>query len=223
MGDKFLFSKIALATTASLLFLTGCSSGTTTIRADDTASQSEETEQLQVEDQNAREVSEPQVTEEETQQSSQDSALGSRNTPFDFGQSVTLKDNGVDAWEVQFLGINPDAEDVLLEENMFNDPAPEGFVYAMLEIQYTYLGEDRGTPAFDLDLAFVTAEGTTHKSSDVSVVTPNDVFGINELYNGGSAVGNEAIAIPVDSLETGTWRLSIFIGDEIYIEGAPNA
>lgn len=218
-----MFSKIAVAATASLLLLTGCSSGTTTIRADDTAPQTEQAEPSDQAEEQVVEETEQQAADEEPQDSSGDSAFGSRDTPYEFGQPVVLQDNGVDAWEVQFLTLNPDAEEVLLEENMFNDPAPAGFVYAMVEIQYTYLGDDRGTPAFDLDLAFVTAEGTTHKSSDVSVVTPDDVFGINELYNGGSAVGNEAIAIPVDSLETGTWRLSVFLGDEIYIEGAPNA
>jgi hypothetical protein len=223
MGDKVRLFKVAGSSFASVILLASCSDGTTTIRAEDAAPQTEQAEQSQQnDDQATQEDSDTESVEEETQDISGETSFGSRDNPYEFGDPVVLQDNGIDAWEVQLLSLEPDAESVLLEENMFNDPAPDGFVFAMVEIQYIYLGEDRGTPAFDLDLAFVTAEGTTHKSSDVSAVTPNDVFEINELYQNGSAIANEAIAIPADSLKTGTWRFSVFLGDEIYIEGAPN-
>lgn len=223
MGDKYKLIKVAGISFAAIILFASCSDGTTTIRADDKAPQTEEVEQSeQGSEQPTQEDSDTEAVEEDTKDGSEETSFGSRDKPYEFGDSVVLQDNGVDEWEVQLLSLDPDAEAVLLEENMFNDPAPEGFVFAMVEIQYTYLGEDRGTPAFDLDLAFVTSEGTTHKSSDVSVVTPNDVFGVNELYKNGSATANEAIAIPEGSLDTGTWRFSVFLGDEIYIEGAPN-
>jgi hypothetical protein len=223
MGDRFKLLRVAGISFAAIIFFAGCSDGTTTIRADDNAAQTEEVEQSeQAVEQPTQEDSDAEAEEEAPQVSSRETSLGSRDNPYEFGASVVLQDNGVDAWEVQLLSLDPDAEAVLLEENMFNDPAPDGFVFAMVGVKYTYLGEDRGTPAFDLDLAYVTAEGTTHKSSDVSVVTPNDVFEINELYQNGSALANEAIAIPADSLDTGTWRFSVFLGDEIYIDGAPN-
>ena len=91
---------------------------------------------------------------------------------------------------------------------MFNEAPPEGLQFAILPVSAKYLGDDTGTPAWDLEFSFVSKAGTTHKVFDVSVVGPDELSNVNELYKGGVGQWNIVIAIPALDAELGTWRVS---------------
>lgn len=205
---------------AIAFFLTGCSEGSTTI----TPSESAQVEELDIAEDGgegkASEVEESEPSERTAEEESDPSAssesdLGSRDQPIPQGQVVSLDDGLNGVWEITVGPSLLNANALVAEENMFNDAPPEGFQYALLPVKATYLGDETGDPGWDLDFAFVSSSGTTHKEFDISVVAPNDLSNSNELYKGGSAEGNIVIAVPSEDIESGTWRVETSWGDQV--------
>lgn len=140
--------------------------------------------------------------------------IGSRATPAPVGSSAVIRDSSDEpVWQVTLVKSTLNVNEIVESENQFNDPPPSGLQYAAAEFEVTYLGSSKGFPSSDLDIAFVTIEGTTHKPFDVSVVGPNPLSSANELYEGGSVTGNVYIAIPTQGADQGTWRISQFLND----------
>jgi len=187
-----------MAIVASGLLLIGCASGTTTIVPNDDAVAEVEVD---------NEV-EPEVAPPEEDDSSPSADLGSRENPLPIGTTVILDDEMGGVWEITLLPPTLEANESVLDENMFNEAPPEGLQYALLPVSAKYLGDDTGTPAWDLEFTFVSKAGTTHKEFDVSVVGPDELSNVNELYKDGVGEGNIVIAIPTLDAELGTWRVS---------------
>lgn len=140
--------------------------------------------------------------------------IGSRETPAPVGSTAVIRDsNDEPVWEVTLVKSTLNVNELVETENEFNDPPPSGLQYAAAEFQVTYLGSTKGFPGSDLDVAFVTQEGTTHKQFDVSVVGADSLSSENELYEGGSVTGSVYIAIPTQGADQGTWRISQFLND----------
>lgn len=192
-----------LAIVASGLLLIGCSSGTTTIVPNNDA-----VSEVEVDD-----VVEPDVSLSEDSASSSSADLGSRENPLPIGTTVILDDGMGGIWEITLSPPTLEANKLVQDENMFNENPPEGFQYALLPVSAKYLGDDTGTPAWDLEFSFVSKAGTTHKEFDVSVVGPDELSNVNELYKDGVGEGNIVIAIPTLDAELGTWRVKATWGD----------
>lgn len=192
-----------LAIVASGLLLIGCSSGTTTIVPNNDA-----VSEVEVDD-----VVEPDVSLSEDSASSSSADLGSRENPLPIGTTVILDDGMGGIWEITLSPPTLEANKLVQDENMFNENPPEGFQYALLPVSAKYLGDDTGTPAWDLEFSFVSKAGTTHKEFDVSVVGPDELSNVNELYKDGVGEGNIVIAIPTLDAELGTWRVSLIWAD----------
>lgn len=201
--------------------MSGCSDGLTTVGG------SSNTEQVQNESvSSANETSVDELdndkqaqVEEQSQDSSEDSTPGSRTNPLPLSGTVILESSGLPEWEIKVLSVDAEAEGKILETNQFNAASPDGIKYVLVTLEMKYLGADRGQPGFDINLAYVTKEGTTHKPTDISLVIEDDIFSINELYSGASAVGSEVVAIPEEDLFDGTWRVSGLFSNEVYLEG----
>lgn len=186
------------------LVFAGCASPTTTI-----VPTVEMEQPLEVNDELAEDEAETEAdAEQEQAQDVNSSVLGTRDNPLPIGTTVEISDGMGAIWEVTLGAPILDASEIVLGENMFNDEPPEGFQYALLPVTAKYMGDDTGTPSWDLNFAFVSAAGTTHKTYDVFVVVPDDLESSNELYPGGIAEGNIGIAIPTSDAELGTWRVS---------------
>lgn len=192
-------------------FLPACSTGTTTIVPTVDSSVGSD-QQVNEANKSADELPAEQL-EAESKALETSNELGSRENPLPIGTSVILNDGMGGIWEVTLLAPDLEANEVVLAENMFNEDPPEGFQYSLLPVAAKYLGEETGTAAWDLDFAFVSAAGTTHKSFDVTVVGPDELADVNELYKDGVAQGNVVIAIPSADVELGTWRVSSSWGD----------
>jgi hypothetical protein len=86
----------------------------------------------------------------------------------------------------------------------------------VINLTITYKGEGSDFAA-SVGIAYVTSSGAVINSSDTWAVPPEPALdGLGELYTGGSATGNEVIAIPVD--DPGVWRIrpGIF-ADEVFV------
>lgn len=202
---------------ATLALTAACSSGTTTVVPTESTTQSESEEASQVELPSDAETEAPSEDASEPSMDSEASGqdnFGSRSEPLTQGDTVVIDDGMGGVWEVSVGPAILDANALVAEENMFNDEPPEGFQYALLPVQATYLGEETGSPAWDLDFAFVSSSGTTHKEFDVTVVGPDELSNSNELYSGGVAEGNIVIAVPSEDIENGTWRISTSWGEQ---------
>lgn len=142
---------------------------------------------------------------------------GTRANPAPSGSTIEVSDNRGPIYEVTLGEPVLDATDVIMAENPYNEPPPEGMQYIMLPVTYKYVGQESGTPQYDVTIDFVSAAGTTHATYDHSAVIPNDVMDINELYNGGTGEGNIAIVVPTADIEEGTWAMSTMISEPYFI------
>ncbi|MDZ5076655.1 hypothetical protein [Nesterenkonia sp. HG001] len=126
------------------------------------------------------------VTEDEA-----DGPRGTREDPFSLGESFAHDD-----WEVVINEVTPEADDQVLAENQFNDPAPDGTSYMLIHTTVTYHGADSEMIMMGVDFAFVSGSGETYSSFDTLSIPPDELDTWQELYTGGSAEGNIAIAVP---------------------------
>lgn len=150
---------------------------------------------------------------------STDSDEGTRNNPLPLGTTITIGSPGAPEWEVTVGPATLDATDEVLAANQFNDEPEEGFQYAMLNLDATYIGEDSGTPWVDISVSFVGSDANTYQSFDTFAVAPNSFTDVNELFPGGSGSGNIVIAVPTDAVADGTWRVGAsFLGDDLFFE-----
>lgn len=144
-------------------------------------------------------------------------AVGTRENPAPIGTTIAFSNAGVPTWEITPGAPTLEANSVIAEENQFNDAPPAGSQYVILPLALTYIGAESGTPWLDIDVAFVTAAGTTHEQSDTMVVEPSPLSDINEMYTGAEATGNVAIAVPSKDIEKGTWVISSgFVSDKYF-------
>lgn len=140
---------------------------------------------------------------EEPEDEGADGDEGTRENPLALGETVTA-----DEWEVTINSVTPNADDEIAAENEFNDPAPEGMSYTLVDMSARYLGNDSDSPMMGVELAYVSGTGETTASYDHSVVTPDAFDDFAELYNGGTESGNVALAVPTDDDE-GTLRVRL--------------
>jgi len=192
-------------TTLSLALLGGACSGTTTLVS---------TPITTVTDEETPSDSAPETSVATGDSEESPPSLGDRENPAAVGSTVLIKDaSGAPVWEISLVESNLNVNDIVAAENMFNSPPPEGFQFASAKLNLKYVGNDKGFPGSDIEVAFVSAAGTTHKEFDVSAVGPREISSLNELYPGGTADGYAYVAIPTQDAASGTWRVSAFLLD----------
>lgn len=144
--------------------------------------------------------------------------VGTRENPAPIGTTVEITTGGAPNYEVTLGAPTLDATAIVAAANQFNEAAPAGFQYAVVPVTVTYVGTETGTPWIDLNIAFVSAAGTTHDEADTLAVGPAPTFTeINELYPGASGTGNIVIAIPTADAASGAWTVEpLFLGDTFF-------
>ncbi|MFD5224170.1 hypothetical protein ACFWHT_00975 [Microbacterium sp. NPDC058342] len=118
-----------------------------------------------------------------------DAAQGTRENPYPLSSKISSDD-----WTVVVNSRNADGDAVVAKANQFNDKAPAGSHYEIVNYTVTYTGDESGLAA-EVQLAAVTSAGNVVNSYD-NVVVLTDGIGIDELYNGASATGSEAFLVP---------------------------
>lgn len=145
---------------------------------------------------------EPEPTEEPVEAPEPAAKEGTLANPWPTGYTFTISDKtaGVNLYSASVALIDNDAQAALLSANQFNDLAPEGQRYVLVQATVTGLNADKpvspGMEAFSWNLA--DANGTLYRQS--FVVTPGeDLSGAPELYEGQSFTGQIAFLVPADA------------------------
>jgi len=127
---------------------------------------------------------------------------GSLENPWPLGHVMTIKNLtlNLDQYTVQATVLNSDAAVALIEANMFNDGAPAGMKYVLMQYTITGLSEDKpitpGVEAYNWNLA--DQNGSLYQQA--FVVTPGEsISGAPDLYAGQSFVGQAAYLVPIDT------------------------
>lgn len=134
------------------------------------------------------EAVEEEVVVEEEEEEAAPEPDGTRKNPFPAGSVATLGAGGGEV-QVQIGEITWDANQIIADENQFNDPAPEGSTYVIIPITVTNVDvEDGITPWLDLSIEYVTPDGNTLEKA--MVVGPDALSDVRELFDGASGTGN---------------------------------
>jgi hypothetical protein len=124
---------------------------------------------------------------------------GSRDDPLLIGTAADIGGG----WFVSVVDINFDATDVILAENMFNEPPEPGTQYVLITISATYEGSDASAVllagnAFNL----VGESNVAYQTFDPACgVTPDD-FPMTEVFAGGTLTGTVCFAADAEDVSS---------------------
>ena len=144
-----------------------------------------------------------------------DGEVGSRQDPLPIGQTVSTKD-----WEVT-LGTPHEAWAEISAANQFNKPPEAGMQYWIVPVTATYTGDATGSPGPGIMVDFVGSDNQTYNGFNCSVVLPNSMLDIGQLYKGGVARGNKCVTIPAGM--DGLWTVSTDFGTHRDLFFRPNS
>ncbi|MGO2747003.1 hypothetical protein [Microbacterium sp.] len=114
---------------------------------------------------------------------------GTRENPYPLASQISSND-----WTVVVNSYTADGAAAVADGNMFNEAAPAGSHYEIVNYTVTYTGDESGLAA-EVGVAVVTSAGNVVDSFD-NFVSLADSFGMDELYNGASATGSAAFLVP---------------------------
>ncbi len=111
---------------------------------------------------------------------------GSRNNPIPLGETAVLYGN----WEVRVVGVIPNATELVLRENMFNDPPAPGHQFFLATVEATYRGQ--GSARFDgsFRLRAVGPANVSYSTFEHSCGVIPDEISDREVFTGGTIRGN---------------------------------
>lgn len=132
------------------------------------------------------EDAEPAVEEEPVEVAAEQ---GARENPYPLGSQISSA-----SWTVVVNNYITDGSAAVAEGNMFNDAAPAGSHYEIVNYTVTYTGAESGM-AMEVGVDVVTSAGNVIDSFE-SLVALSDAFGLDELYEGASATGSQAFLVP---------------------------
>jgi hypothetical protein len=118
----------------------------------------------------------------------------SRYAPIGRGRLGTVGD-----FEVSVVDYIPDATDIVLGENPYNESPVEGHQFAMATLSVTYTGDASGNPGFDLSYNSVGESAVGYTTYDPGCgVYPDDHYSAGELFTGGTVEFNVCWSIDSD-------------------------
>jgi hypothetical protein len=109
--------------------------------------------------------------------------VGSRNNPVPFGEAAEVGN-----WRVKVLSTTPNATDVVLSENRFNDPPEAGHQFYMANIEVTYIGPDSAMIYLALTLRAI-GESAVGYNARCGVV-PGKLENLQEIFTAGTIRGS---------------------------------
>jgi hypothetical protein len=113
-------------------------------------------------------------------------APSARDDPVALGESGTVA-----GYEIVVADVVPDATDIVLAENQFNEPPAEDHQFFMVRLGVTYTGDGSGSPWFDLTFNAVGAAKVAYATFlHTCGVIPDDASEIPELFASGEAEFN---------------------------------
>lgn len=113
-------------------------------------------------------------------------AAGTRDDPIPIGTAVDLGDG----WEIVVLDVVPDATNIILRENMFNNPPTAGNQFFLARVRAKYSGEDSDTFGGSYRLRAVGPSSVGYSTFQNSPGVIPDLLPDSEVFSGGVIEGN---------------------------------
>lgn len=126
------------------------------------------------------------------------SLRGTRENPVPMGSSVSFGDG----WVVTVLSVVPDATDLILQENIYNDQPSAGNQFFLARVRVDYEGEGSDTFSGSYRLRAVGPSGVGYSTFQNSAGVIPDELPSSEVFTGGSIEGN--IAWQIKSSDAGS-------------------
>jgi hypothetical protein len=168
------------------------------------AKESEATEENVEEE--AAETADEATTEEEHEEANDetdaepaiDPDVGTRENPIPTGESAQIGD-----WVIQVIDTTPDATQIVMDENQFNDPSTEGNQFFIARISATYEGDESGTFWLDVRLRAVDDGGVAYEGMDARCgVIPDNIQDSGEAFTGATIEGNTCWSVSSDHTDS---------------------
>lgn len=138
---------------------------------------------------------------------------GTRENPYPIGSAITQGD-----WTLTINSVSLDATAAMADANLFNQPAPEGSTFIMINVTATYNGTKADGDYPFISVEYVTAGGNTINSTDTLAVAPEFFDMSKALYEGASTTGNIALAVPTAEIADGTLAVRPhMLGDKVFV------
>lgn len=123
--------------------------------------------------------------------------LGERRNPIPIGREAQVA-----YWKVKVVDATLDATQIVLDENMFNDPPEDGSQYVLVSLEATYTGQDSSTFWIDMRYSFVGGKGNT-VGAEIAVA-PDSITDEGEAFTGAAITGNLLFEVASDQVSGGT-------------------
>lgn len=137
--------------------------------------------------------------------------VGSRGNPIELGSTGRVGD-----WMLRVVGMTPNANEAVAEENQFNDPPGEGHQFFIVELEATYVGASSGHVSRNIRSRVLGELNVARDTFDAYCgVFPDPISDAGEAFPDGTVTGNECWSVAtteVDSLMLMVEDSSIFDG-----------
>lgn len=137
-----------------------------------------------------------------------ESPAGTRENPAAIGSTITGED-----WTAVVNSYTTDGNATVAADE-FNDAAPAGSHYEVVNYTVTYTGDESGV-AGEVGIDLVTSSGKVVNSYDTFVSLPDNI-GADELFNGATSTGSQAFVVPDGDTALVRVRPG-FAADEIFV------
>lgn len=109
---------------------------------------------------------------------------GTRSNPVPAGEIAAIGEG----WRIQVLSVTDDATPLVLGENQFNDPPPQGKRFTFISVAVGYFGFEDPASGYDLTLSAV---GASNRELDTDCgVIPSELNQYDDIFSGGVVTGN---------------------------------
>lgn len=136
---------------------------------------------------------------------------GTRSAPFPYGKGTEVVfesygDADGSVWSV-IISRPSDITRLVQDENLFNDPPPEGFIFAGFDVELTLLSTDKEPLSTGFNLTWEILGGSTNAVfgeygvSGSCGVTPNEFDSFTEVFVGGTLSGTVCMPLPIADLD----------------------
>jgi hypothetical protein len=158
----------------------------TTDQATENEDEAATEEQEEVAEEDATTEEQEEASDETDTEPAVDPDVGTRENPMPFSETASIGE-----WEIQVIDTTPDATQIVMDENQFNDPPAEGNQFFIARVAATYHGDDSGTFWIDVRLRALDDGGVAYEGMEARCgVIPDNISDAGEVFPGATIEGN---------------------------------
>ena len=125
-----------------------------------------------------------------------------------------------DEWSIVVNSVDLDATAEVAAENEYNDTAPEGSVFVLINVTAKYTGKNTQgePPTFRVEYVNKAGNSFDEFSGNTYVLYPDRFPAGQSLYEGASSTGNILLTLPKEGLTEGVLAVSPdYTGEKVFL------